>query len=43
MPEAPTTDLARSLATIHQICISHLDELHKLSQTKVGHSKQIIY
>lgn len=34
MPECPATDLARSLATIHQICVAHLDEIQKLSQTK---------
>ena len=28
-------DVARDLATIHQICASHLNELRKNSETKV--------
>jgi Ras GTPase-activating protein 1 len=32
--ERPATDLARSLATIHQICVSHLEELTRMSQTQ---------
>ena len=34
-PEVPGTDIARSLATVHQICTAHLEDLQKLSQTKV--------
>ena len=34
-PECPAVDLARSLATIHQICVSNAEELHQLAQTKV--------
>lgn len=34
LPEVPAVDIARSLATVHQICVTHLDELLTLSQTK---------
>ena len=35
VPEVPAVDLARSLATIHQICVTHQEDLHKQGQTKV--------
>ena len=35
MPDSPATDLARSLATIHQICVTHKEELNSLSKIKV--------
>ena len=34
-PECPTADIARSLATVHQICVSHLKELQEMSYSKV--------
>ncbi len=33
--DSPATDLARSLATIHQICVTHREDLITLSQVKV--------
>ncbi|ELT91839.1 hypothetical protein CAPTEDRAFT_152841, partial [Capitella teleta] len=32
--EVPTVDIARSLATVHQICVTHFDRLTNLSTTK---------
>jgi hypothetical protein len=34
-------DLSRDLATIHQICATHLDDLRKLSETQV--SRHTVY
>lgn len=33
---SPAIDISRSLATIHQICTTHFDELQKISNTKVS-------
>ena len=41
-PDCPSADIARSLATVHQICVSHLKELQEMrSYTKVSYSKLI--
>ena len=39
---SPIDDLARELATIHQICASHLEELRKLSESKVDRPSCIV-
>ena len=33
--ERPAIDVGRSLAIVHQLSQSHIDELKKISQTKV--------
>lgn len=33
-PDCPSADIARSLATVHQICVLHLKELQEMSYTK---------
>jgi len=33
--EVPAVDIARSLANIHQICVTNLEDLQKISQKKV--------
>jgi hypothetical protein len=33
--ERPSIDLSRSLAIVHQLCQTHIDELKKISQIKV--------